>query len=50
MTATQQKVRTYISKAGDKIAERQIQEIIREGWKIACITPNGTVTIRTFTK
>ena len=50
MTAVAQKVRTYISKEGDKIAEKKIEEIINEGWKITCITPNGKVTIRTFSK
>ena len=50
MTAVAQKVRTYISKEGDKIAEKKIEEIINEGWKITCITPNGKVSIRTFSK
>lgn len=50
MTETAQKVRTYISKEGDKIAEKQIEQIMNEGWKITCVTPNGKVTIRTFSK
>lgn len=50
MVETQQKVRTYISKTGDKVADKQIKEILKEGWKISCITPNGTVTITTFCK
>lgn len=47
---TQTLVRTYINKVGDKVADRQIKEILNEGWKIGCVTPNGTVTITTFYK
>ncbi len=46
----EQKTRTYICKLGDSEAQKQINEIIQDGWKITCQTPNGTVTITTFNK
>lgn len=48
--SNESKTRTYISKLGDKEAEKQIDKIIQDGWKITCITPNGSVTITTFNK
>ncbi|MCR5613096.1 hypothetical protein [Treponema sp.] len=50
MGETQVQVRTYINKVGDREADRQIEQIVREGWKISCVTPNGTITITTFCK
>lgn len=43
-------VRTFISKIGDVQADLQIQAILSQGWKIAAVTPNGSVRITTFNK
>ena len=43
-------VRTFISKTGDVQADRQIQAILSQGWKIATVTANGSVRITTFNK
>lgn len=50
MMQSQGKIRTYNSKVGDAIAAKRIEQIVREGWKILNVTPNGTVTITTFGK
>lgn len=50
MSETQTKIRTYINKIGDKEADKSIEKIVRDGWKITCVTPNGSVTITTFNK
>ena len=48
MTQKQTKISTYISKAGDSVAAKKIEQIVKEGWKISCVTPNGSVMITTF--
>jgi hypothetical protein len=43
-------VRTFIYKIGDAQADRKILSIMREGWSISAVTPNGSVRITTFSK
>lgn len=43
-------VRTFIYKIGDVQADRKILSILREGWQLAAVTPNGSVRITTFSK
>ncbi len=43
-------IRTFIYKIGDSQADTKIQSILREGWNLAAITPNGSVRITTFSK
>ena len=43
-------VRTFIYKIGDVQADRKILSIMREGWSISAVTPNGSVRITTFCK
>ena len=43
-------IRTFIYKIGDAQADTKIQSILGEGWKLAAVTPNGSVRITTFSK
>ena len=43
-------IRTFIYKIGDIQADTKIKSILGEGWKIAAVTPNGSVRITTFSK
>ena len=43
-------IRTFIYKIGDIQADTKIQSILGEGWKLAAVTPNGSVRITTFSK
>lgn len=43
-------IRTFIYKIGDIQADTKIKSILGEGWKIAAVTPNGSVRITTFNK
>lgn len=43
-------IRTFIYKIGDNQADTKIKSILGEGWKIAAVTPNGSVRITTFSK
>jgi len=43
-------IRTFIYKIGDMQADTKIQSILGEGWKLAAVTPNGSVRITTFSK
>ena len=43
-------IRTFIYKIGDVQADTKIQSILGEGWKLAAVTPNGSVRITTFSK
>ena len=43
-------IRTFIYKIGDIQADTKIQSILGEGWKLAAVTPNGSVRITTFSR
>ena len=43
-------IRTFIYKIGDIQADTKIQSILCEGWKLAAVTPNGSVRITTFSR
>ena len=43
-------IRTFIYKIGDIQADTKIKSILGEGWRIAAVTPNGSVRITTFSK